>query len=289
MKISTEINSIVQFVGFEDAIRLVADAGFDAWDFSMHVMACYDWRTGKVYESGHPLNGDGYLEYAYRLGEIAKECGIVCNQSHSPYPVYVPEVAAKAYRAIDCTAAVGGDICVIHPLHLSTAAENAEYFAPYLAYAKEKGVRIAVENMYGWDNAAGHASPAACSSPQSFIEHLEAVGDPSFVACLDIGHAEMMHYEGVTAVDMINALGGKYIKALHMHDNDRCGDKHQIPFSMDIDFEPIVKALKKTGYDGYFTLEAVGYLAKHSPNDIKGGVKKLAAAARRLADMYESY
>ena len=286
MKISTEINSISHFVGFEDAVRIVADAGFDAWDFSMHIMGGYDWSTGEYRAPEHPLNGDGYLEFAEKLGRIGRENGIVCNQSHSPYPVTVPQIAEKAFRALECTAAAGGDICVIHPLNNGSVAENKTYFERYLDTAKRLGVRIGCENMYNWDDENGWAIPAACSDPQSFVAHIDAVNSPNLVACLDVGHAEMMHRYGVSAVDMIKALGPR-LQALHIHDNDRRGDKHQIPFSMDIDFEPVVKALKETGYNGYFTLEAVSFLRTHSPDDIKGGVKKLAQAARKLADMFE--
>ena len=288
MKISTEINSISQFVGMEDAVRIVADAGFDAWDFSMHVMAGYNWSTGEYDPPEHPLNGEGYLEFAEKLGRIGRENGIVCNQSHSPYPVFVPQIAQKAFRALECTAAAGGEICVIHPLNNKNARENAEYFKEFLPAAKKLGVKIACENMYNWDNATGHTAPAACSDPESFVAHIDAVNDPYLVACLDIGHAEMMHWFGVSASDMARALGGKRLKALHIHDNDRCGDKHQIPFSMDIDFGPVVKALHDIHYTGYFTLESASYLRKYSPDDIKGGVKKMAQAARRLADMFES-
>lgn len=288
MKISTEINSITHFVGFEDAVRLVADAGFDAWDFSMHAMAPYDWSKGCVVPSDNPLCGDGYLEFAAKLGEIGRENGIVCNQSHSPYPVHVPEIRAMATRALECTAAAGGKICVVHPLNNAGAKENAEYYAEFLPTAKRLGVKIAAENMYNWDSAAGHTAFAACCTPESFVEHIDAVNDENLVACLDLGHAEMMSWCGVSAVDMVRALGGKRLKALHIHDNDRVSDKHQIPFSMSIDFPPIVRALKEIGYDGYFTLEAASFLRTCSKDDVKGGVRKLAEAARRLADMFES-
>lgn len=38
MKTSTEIQSIVDVVGEEKAIEMIAKAGFDAWDFSMFNM-----------------------------------------------------------------------------------------------------------------------------------------------------------------------------------------------------------------------------------------------------------
>ena len=45
-----------------------------------------------------------------------------------------------------------------------------------------------------------------------------------------------------TAPDMIRALG-HHLEALHIHDNDRWHDNHQIPFSMDIDWSAVAKAL----------------------------------------------
>lgn len=37
MKTSTEIQSIVDVIGEEKAIEMIAKAGFDAWDFSMFI------------------------------------------------------------------------------------------------------------------------------------------------------------------------------------------------------------------------------------------------------------
>ena len=111
------------------------------------------------------------------------------------------------------------------------------------------------------------------------------MNDPFLVACLDLGHAEMRG-SGSGAVNMIKALGSR-LQALHIHDNDRWHDSHQIPFSMDIDFAGIVKALKEIDYNGYFTLEADNYLRGFSTEDVFDGIKDLYAAARRLADMFE--
>ena len=154
-----------------------------------------------------------------------------------------------------------------------------------LPFAKECGVKIATENMWNWDNEKGEACFAACATSESFLEHLHAVDDPSFVACLDLGHAEMKG-AGSGAAAMIRALGPK-LEALHIHDNDRIHDSHQLPFSMKIDFGEIVSALKEIGYGGYFTLEADAYLKKYAKDDVCKGVKKMAESAKRLAAMFE--
>lgn len=284
MKISTEISSASRLVGEEKAIEYIAKAGFDAWDFSMFRMCNYDWDTRKFVESDHPLAKSNYLEFARRLKRIGEDNGIVCNQSHAPFPSIYPELTDYLKRAIECTAEVGGKICVIHPDNYKSAQENAEMYLALLPFAKDHGVKIATENMWVWDGEKDESAFAACATSESFNEHLDAVNDDFLVACLDIGHAEMRG-SGSGAVNMINALKGR-LQALHIHDNDKWHDSHQIPFSMDIDFESVVKALKRNNYQGYLTLEASRYLRDYTEENVFEGIKALAAADKKIADMF---
>lgn len=287
MKISTEIGSAAKIIGDERAVEAVAKAGFDAWDFSMSDSFCkYDWKTKSVLESGHPLSGKDYLKYARKLKQIGLDNGIVCNQSHAPFPTVIPEIRSYLKRALECTAEAGGGICIIHPGNNLSAEENAEMYLELLPFAKGCGVKIATENMWNWKEGENHSSFAACATPKSFKEHIDAVGDDYLVACVDIGHAEMEGSD-TTAVEMIKYLG-KSVRALHIHDNDKWADSHQIPFSMKIDFEPIVRALKEIGYDGYFTLEACYYLEKYTAENVADGLTELRKSARKLADMFEN-
>ena len=84
---------------------------------------------------------------------------------------------------------------------------------------------------------------------------------------------------------MIHALGDK-LAALHIHDNDHRLDLHQLPLTMDIDFDAIVRALRAIDYRGYFTLEADRYLSAHK-QDPFAGMQNMAAAAKRLADLFD--
>ena len=154
-----------------------------------------------------------------------------------------------------------------------------------LPFAKDYGVKIATENMWNWNVQKDEAKFASCSNSESFNAHLDAINDPYFVACLDLGHAEMRGLD-TSAVEMIEKLSSR-LQALHIHDNDLHHDSHQIPFSMQIDFEPIVKALKAIHYDDYFTLEADQFMKAYNRNNAFEGVKLLAESARKLADMYE--
>ena len=286
MKISTEIDSAAKLVGEEKTVELVARAGFDAWDFSMFRMASFDSEAKVFNFTDHPLHSGDYVSFAKKLRKIGEDNGIRCNQAHAPFPVYVKEVYDYIKRAIECTAIAGGEICVIHPDNFKSAEENAEMYFELLPFAKEHGVKIATENMWCWDNEKGHACRAACSSHTDFLAHINAVNDPSFVACLDLGHAEMRGLD-TSAKDMILTLGDK-LQALHIHDNDLLHDSHQLPFSMDMDFDVIVKALKQIDYKGYFTLESGEYLSDYTPDNILVGIKKMADVAKKLAQMFEN-
>ena len=141
--------------------------------------------------------------------------------------------------------------------------------------------------MWNWNNELDQASSAACSHHDDFVAHIKAVNDPGFVACLDIGHAEMKGL-GTSAKQMILALGDK-LEALHIHDNDRWHDSHRIPFSMDINWDEVVGALKKINYKGVFTLEADAHIrtTAKTEDEVLREIANLQKAARRLADMFE--
>lgn len=283
MKTSTEIGSVSKIVGEEKAVEYVARAGFDAWDFSMFEMCKYNWRTNLV-----TVTSKDYLKLARKLKNIGLENGIVCNQSHAPFPTSNLDVRSYLKRAIECTAEAGGKICVIHPCNNSTPKENAEFYFELLPFAKECGVKIATENMWNWNNEKDEACAAACSSHENFKKHIDVVNDDFFVACVDIGHGEMKGLN-TSAADIIRHLGSK-VQALHIHDNDKWHDSHQLPFTMNIDFEPILKALKDIGYSGYFTLEADAYLSSegYTAKNVLDGVKNMSVTADKLCSLYEN-
>lgn len=282
-KISTEIASAARIVGEERAIELLAKAGFDAWDFSMFAMCKYDWSKKILMENDHPLAGRDYLKFARRLKQIGLDNGVICNQSHAPFPTSCAEIRSYLKRAIECTAEAGGNICIIHPDNNKSAKENAEMYFELIPFARDCGVKIATENMWNWDKEKGHSIFAACATPKSFCEHIDIVGSEWLVACLDIGHAEMKGSD-TTAAEMIRALGPR-LQALHIHDNDKLHDSHQIPFSMDIDFKAIASALKKINYSGYLTLEADRFLADYTEENVFDGVKQLADSIKKFAEL----
>ena len=273
MKISTETCACGAYLGVAKTIELVAKSGFDAWDFSMF----------NIKEPGHVLAGDGWRDIVKEYRKIGEDNGIVCNQSHAPFPSCAEGMERLIIRAFECTAAAGGEICVVHPDNNKNAEENAEFYFRLLPIAKDLGIKIAAENMWNWDEQKGHACAAACSHHDDFLRHIEAVNDKDLVACLDIGHAEMKGLD-TSSVQMIHTLKG-HIRALHIHDNDKWHDSHAMPYTMDIDFKPIIKALYDVGYSGYFTLEHLGSFEGGAEEKMRG----MAKTARKMAKEFESY
>ena len=285
MKTSTETGSVAKIVGDEKAVELIAKAGFDAWDFSMFGMCRFQNNPRGVLETEHPLSKSNYLLYARKLKNIGLDYGIVCNQSHAPFPSIYPEGELYIKRAIECTAEAGGNICIIHPENSVSVEDNIRMYRELIPFAKDCGVKIATENMWAWDRETDRACFAICATEESFCHVIDSVDDDFMVACLDIGHAEMMG-DDVSAEELIKALGKK-LAALHIHDNDRRHDSHQIPFSMSIDFNRVVKALKEINYDGYFTLEAIRYLEKYEKDNVLDGLIEMKKSAKKLCSMFD--
>ena len=287
MRISTCFDSVAKTTGEERAIELIAEAGFDCWDFSMFKMAPYDYRERRIIPGDHPLAGDGWREYAHHLREVADKCGITCNQSHAPFPSNSEEIIPYLARAIEATAIAGGKICVIHPDNNKNAEENAAMYRRLLPVAHEFGVAIATENMWNWNAEKQEAAPAACSHHDDFLAHIEAVNDPLFVACVDLGHAEMRGLS-TDCGQMLRTLG-KHVRALHVHDNNCHRDSHELPYTMDMDFDRVARALADIDYQGDITLEACYYLPKATAEEQPARLANMAAAARRLAAAVEGY
>jgi len=266
MKISTQTDHFVRLFGEDEAIRKLAEIGYDAYDFSMfHIDA-----------DNEIINCSDYEKWALRLRRIAEENNIVCNQSHAPFPSYRLDdeeynkrIFPLIVRAIEITSLLGGKIVVIHPVvfpnhkigdNPECMEKNLEFYNSLLPYAKECDVKIAVENMYNWYKWDDTASPATCSFAEEFRAYLDTLDPDYFVACLDIGHSEMKNTGGESAAKMIRALGHDKLKSLHVHDNDFIYDLHTLPFIQKINWGEVMGALKEIQYDGEFTFEADNFL-----------------------------
>ena len=61
-----------------------------------------------------------------------------------------------------------------------------------------------------------------------------------------------------------------------------------MPFTMDIDFDAVIQALKDIHYSGWFTMEAINYLKTFDADTVLTGVQDMAKVARKLVAMWEA-
>ena len=93
-------------------------------------------------------------------------------------------------------------------------------------------------------------------SADEILEIIEKVGSDKLGICLDTGH---LNIEKKNTQGEFIRKAGKYLKALHVHDNDGSADQHILPFARGkINFKEIMAALKEIDYDGLFNFEIPG-------------------------------
>lgn len=267
MLLSTQTEYLASRFGDEHAIRTIAAAGFDAFDLSLFEMNA---------NPDYAMNQDNFRDYAKHLRAVADECGIVCNQSHAPFPTSVGDeekdekIFQSVVRAMEAVAIVGAKIIVVHPKqHLdyrTHAAElkemNMTFYRRLIPYCEKFGIKVATENMWQYNTTAGHIKDSVCSRPYEFADYLNELNSPWIVACLDIGHTVLTN-ESLS--HCIRTLGAKHLQALHVHDNDHRNDSHTMPFLGKIDFTEFTSTLREIGYQGDFTFEADAFF--HSMPD----------------------
>lgn len=264
----------------EQIVSVLKQSGFDGYDYSFHDAS-----------DNSPLYGDDYKQYYKNLRAHADSVGIVCNQTHAHYPTYKVDngkynesIKKILIRAIEATAILGAEFCVIHPWNDFSPEQNAELiFLPLVEHLKKHNVKAAVENMWNYSVGRDHVVPAACSTKENFIAHMQLLPKEHFVACLDLGHASLF---GDTA-KAIRELAD-YVKILHVHDTDLRRDSHTIPYFGQMDWDSICKALKDINYDGSFTMEVLNPIKKLPTLSLKQkGLELMSEIGRELIKKIE--
>ena len=288
MIISTQTDVLAQRFSQEEAIRILAKAGYDAYDISLFSML----RDDDVF------NSDSYLDYTLKLKAIAQECGIVCNQAHAPFPsskgddVYNATIFPRIVRAMEIAATLGAKQIIVHPVQHLYYLENAAtlkqmnhiFYTKLQPYCERFGIKVALENMFQGDPRRHVIVTSTCNEPDEFCQYLDALPCEHFTACLDIGHCGLV---GQDAANFIRKLGHDRLGALHVHDNDFHRDAHTLPFMGAHDWNAITDALADIRYKGEFTLEADNFLSRLPRELLPQACAMMCSVARYLAGEIE--
>lgn len=291
MLLCTQTHRLADAFGDETAIRMLAEAGFDALDYSMFGMENPD----------HHLRGEDAFAYVDNLKKVADECGVKFIQAHAPFVFkdwdrpnyYEEEILPTIRRAIELVSRLGVEIIVVHPLHHLFYRDNAEtlyeinmrYYRDLIPTCAACGVKVATENMWTRDPKRGYILDDTCSQPAEFNRYLDDLNSEWIVGCLDLGHCGLV---GIDAADMIRAMGKEHIHCLHVHDNDHVSDAHLLPFEGKMDWKAITKALGEIGYTGEFTFEADNFYIGMDPEAMHLGAKYMHDVGRYLIGCIEA-
>lgn len=162
----------------------------------------------------------------------------------------VNALALSRFRqAIDIAAGLAVETVVLHANFIASlrtadyrdgwTRRNIHFFAGLAPYAAERGVTIALENMWEFD-------------PEIIVDVLRGVDHPSLRACLDIGHARLFsamplsHWLAVTA---------PHLAHVHLNNNDGLVDVHRALDTGVLDYAEILPMLRALPTAVTMTLE----------------------------------
>ncbi len=262
MKLVNQTDVLSKRLGDEAAIRILCDSGFDGIDYSMFEMKNDDCI----------LNSSGYKTHIKNIAGIADFYGVTFEQAHAPFPSakdgneeYNGWIFEKLKRALEISGMLDTKICVVHPVHFkeNQFEKNMELYHKLEPYARDYGVKIALENMFGHDRKTDRLVPNVCSVAEDFNSYVDALDPAHFTACLDLGHCGLV---GSNAGEMIRNMGSR-LGCLHIHDNDFINDCHTLPYTRKMDWDDILHALGEIDYQGHFTYES-DYFLNGFPDDL---------------------
>ena len=268
MKIGTTSDFAAKTFGDLAAPSIIKKAGFDSVDFSMFIYP----QKGEPYT----LSDADFDDYFSKVAAEYKKNSLQIGQTHAPFSTYTGEAEYDEWlieilkKSIKATAILGSKYIVVHPAMPrerkynafidETRTLNLERYKRLIPELEKYDIYCAIENMFSWDSRIRKICPTTCTTAEEMADYIDTLNkiSPHFAACLDVGHANLIHYEGfenVNPAHMVRVLGDR-LKIMHMHDNDGRSDLHTCPGICSIDYKPFIEALKEIGYNGVISLEA---------------------------------
>jgi len=156
-------------------------------------------------------------------------------------------------------------------MHLTTKEEAPKYneiglkrIKEIVDYAQELNIKVAFEN----------------TRKKGYLEYvLDNIKNENVGICFDSGHYHA-HFNDEFDFERFKDK----IFAVHLHDNDKSDDQHLIPFDGTLNWDNVIKNLKKSNYKGPITLELC-YRNDYVNIDIEDFYKKGYEIGIKLEEM----
>jgi sugar phosphate isomerase/epimerase len=239
-------------LGPEDAVSLLARNGWTRLELSCEHAAALLLR-------GDPARAaEGFLRFCADLGVGIPQAHFKLDADIAlPYGPRRRAEMDELKRWVDLFAALRIEAGVVHPGGRSTleaapiASElldlNLEGLTELLQHRTDAVTRICLENGPG----AGE-----------LVRLIEATDAERLGICFDTGHLAVIRtrWPAHAQSEYDFVLGArKYLKALHLHDNDGAGDQHMLPFEGGaVDWGGLCAGLREIGYSGTLNFETPG-------------------------------
>ena len=248
MKLAATISNVGRFFNMDETLEKLHDIGYRYVDLALGGTGQFsrdekEWKTA-----------------VSNLANTAEKHGIKFVQAHSPNSKVLDASRSElehflTYRSVEICDMLGIENVVVHtgydPANDKDAyfEKNRDYYRQFFPIMEKTGVNILVENTLRYHISKGGYYLLKGSD---FVEFLEYVNHPLLNAVWDTGHgmADGCQYENITAI-------GKYLKGLHIHDNNGLSDQHAMPYMGVLNLDSVICALIDIGYKGYFTYETV--------------------------------
>lgn len=278
MKISIENFIFRETFDEETCFKLLADAGFDAVDYSLFN------AKGK---SPQWLLADDYLTQAANTKKLLDKYGLECYQTHVPFrlawdaprdesnPDYLGIIRGLEYSGI-----IGASCAVVHapipPDGVDVVEFNVPFYEQLAPVARRAGIKIAIENLFKHHQYLPQLMPHIYQ-PKQLLALLDRLDPECFTICLDTGHTAIC---GIEPDEFLDLMPAGSVGAVHIHDNNRLKDMHLLPYTCNLDWDKFLAALKRHGFKGVFNMEIIHFFG-HMPKELYPAALRLAAETGR--------
>ena len=301
-----------------EGFRRIAEAGFECCDFSLDSYLRYEEFAPDCGKRFFDKSVDELHEYFYPHKMAALACGIKINQMHMPYPLYASNVSDEAndylryemmQKSMELSKFFECPNIVIHQFNLPTEPDasccmeeegrewkaNSKYINAIAPFAAAHGITICLENLYR--RSTPYMVEGPCCDPVKLaarIDYFNAKYDCQVLgACFDTGHANLVNMDMESYLKIL----GHRVKVLHIHDNDRVSDLHQIPYTFtntrdkicSITWNKFLETLKLISFEGVLSFETAPVLNAFPVELADDAIKLIGAIGRYFAKQLDGF
>lgn len=209
-------------------LRRIAEAGFS------HIHWCHHWNTDFIYSRWEIEQIEKWLgDYGLRLLDLHGSAGNEKDWASAEEYQRLAGVELVRNR-IEMTAFLSADVVIMHVPHDPEAAPVRRSLDQLEPFARERKVRIAIEN-----------------GSFEAIAKLLSEYDPHYLGlCYDSGHGN----KDGAGLDHLESLKDRLI-SVHLHDNDGSGDQHKPLFTGTVDWPRLARIVAQSAYTKCVSME----------------------------------